>query len=98
MPHCGLTIGGGITDISGFTIPEGVTRIDMAFYNCTKLGGTMTVMANPDVITSFFANAATDAASTGVTVDYTAACTKIDNIISSKYAGSNIVKGSLITP
>jgi len=72
--------------------------MSFTFSNCTKIGGTMTVMANPDVITSFFANAATDAASTGVTVDYTAACTKIDNIISSKYAGSNIVKGSLITP
>ena len=88
----------GITDINGFAIPGNVTEMSFTFYNCTKIGGTMTVMANPDVITSFFANAATDATSTGVTVDYTAACTKIDNIISTKSAGSNIVKGSLITP
>jgi len=72
--------------------------IDRAFYNCTKLGGTMTIMGDPSSYTSCFENAATDATSTGVTVDYTAACTKIDNIISTKFAGSNIVKGSLITP
>ena len=88
----------GITDLAGLSIPDSVTDMGTTFYGCTKLGGEMTINGNPSNYISCFRNAATDASSTGVTVDYTAACTNIDNIIATKSAGSNIVKGSLITP
>ena len=87
----------GITDLSGLTIPDSVTNMGTTFYGCTKLGGTMTIKGNPSSYVSCFQNAATDASSTGVTVDYTAACTNIDNIIATKSGGSKIEKGSLIT-
>ena len=88
----------GITDLAGLAIPDSVTHMGTTFYGCTKLGGTMTINGNPSSYVSCFQNAATDASSTGVTVDYTAACTNIDNIIATKSGGSKIEKGSLITP
>ncbi len=98
--HMNQTFSGcsGITDLAGLSIPDSVTNMGTTFYECSKLGGTMTINGNPSNYISCFRNAATDASSTGVTVDYTAACTNIDNIIATKSAGSNIVKGSLITP
>lgn len=88
----------GITDIGVLTIPGNVSNMNYAFLNCNRMEGTINITANPSMYIACFTNVATHDDSTGVTVNYTAECENIDDIIATQSAGDHIVKGSLITP
>ena len=88
----------GITDIGVLIIPGNVSNMNYAFRNCNRMEGTINITANPSMYAGCFANVATHDDSTGVTVNYTAECENIDDIIATQSAGDHIVKGSLITP
>ena len=83
-------------DLSNFNTLN-VTNTSSMFYNCSKLTTTINIMNASVTDYSFmFYDAATDA-NAKITVNYIAgASTLVDNMIATKSANSNVVKGNQI--
>ena len=81
-------------DLSNFDTSN-VTDIALMFNNCKNLKTTFTIHGNPTTYDNAFSGAAT-ATGSGITVNYSRNTTNIDNIIATKSANSNVVKGNRI--
>ena len=73
-----------------------VTNMADIFAGCSKASGTFQILGNPTTYTYAFSGTATQSGAQ-VTVNYGSGTTNIDNIIATKSAGSNVVKGSQVS-
>lgn len=82
------------------TLKVYATNIFSIFYGCRKAKATLNIFSNPLSGNTGYDNAFHDSAtSTGslITVNYASTTTNIDNIIATKSATSNVVKGSVLS-
>ena len=83
-------------DLSNFNTSN-VTNMSSMFYNCSKLIATINIMNASVTDYSFMFREAATAANAKITVNYIAgASTLVDNMIATKSANSNVVKGNQI--
>ncbi|MBQ3435566.1 MAG: BspA family leucine-rich repeat surface protein [Bacilli bacterium] len=73
-----------------------VTNVNNMFNGCTNASGTIQILANPTNYSGAFTNAATQSG-TQISVNYGSGTSNIDNIIATKSAGSNVIKGSQVS-
>lgn len=76
-------------------IPSGVTDMEFAFYDCNNLAGELTINLDTRNGNIYFDNCFYKAATSGsgLTVNYSSSCTRIDDIIATKGPDSKITKG-----
>ena len=83
-------------DLSSFNTSN-VTNMSSMFYNCSKLIATINIMNASVTDYSFMFREAATEANAKITVNYIAdASTLVDNMIATKSANSNVVKGNQI--